>query len=156
LRNTGGWSGEHFINGSYDHYHMYVEFEIFLIQFWFLWCKCVYLSYMNILQARDQAMVALVEVLQFGIMCMWVKFGNLLLIWFPFIWFLIQWCNCVSLSYWSILEARKQAIMALVKDLHFGIWCMWVKNGNSSPFEFSLLDLTLVDSNVVLISLETF
>ena len=44
-----------------------------LIWFLFLWCICVYLSYTSILQARDQAMVALNEDLQIWLsVCEWI------------------------------------------------------------------------------------
>ena len=75
---------------------------------------------------------------------------------FPLIGFWFLWCNCVCLSYIRVLQTKDQALVALVEDLQNGPKCMWVKYGIFSLFGFSSFDLTLVDSNVILISLETF
>jgi hypothetical protein len=47
-------------------------------------------------------------------------------------------------------------MVALVEDLQFWLNVYVSENGIFSPFDFSPFELTFVDSNVVLISLETF
>ena len=51
------------------------DLNFLLIWFVFLWCNCVCFWYIRVSQAREQAMVALVEDLQNWLMCMWVKNG---------------------------------------------------------------------------------
>jgi hypothetical protein len=83
------------------------------------------------------------------IICVWNL--NFPLIW---IWFLL--CICVCFCYIWVLETIGQAMVASYEDLQNGPKCMWVKYGIFSPFYFSPIDLTFLDSNVILISLGTF
>jgi hypothetical protein len=47
-------------------------------------------------------------------------------------------------------------MVALVEDLQIWLSVYVSENGIFSPFDFSPFDLTFLDSNVILISLETF
>jgi hypothetical protein len=47
-------------------------------------------------------------------------------------------------------------MVALLEDLQIWLYVYLSENGIFSPIDFSPFTLTLVDSNVILISLETF